>query len=651
MNIIKEVFTELRMLPFTENSMLISDETLTQAVTLNENLMEYGYTLRPEDIIRLAKSENLYTFFELFTSCLDTIDAEPMYPDFPSQVMEFDKATLKFHQLVHYFSTYGIEKLFGNEVKKGWLPEVEKTQKKIKDTKLLDSKVIELVNYRIFNEKILINILTKRERMTNREKILINEVIHKIDKSIFTSFTIPFKQNLLIVFEYLMKDRNRRQNLDLMYVLCKHTGDVFKCLDYYLTQRNFHLTTSEKRTAVKLIEMYSSIDLKSNLILSNKKSERVILVLQYLDYNQYSRSQEHYAAVADLRNGNLRSWEGQAKWLIKNAEQTTVLKFLAERPGMLLRMIAWLLRLGYDKELIFKSLAKNASSLSLFTLNAILVKFGRSENNPDLYDIVERILFEKMKTLDTDIKGKRIFIKEGSYNLEQSIIDPEKSKEGGYVRSGLSFYIPKDVNVIRFFTYWNDNKRVDLDLHAVALCNNGDFFQIGYDSSYYDGDIVMSGDITHSDAAEYIDVNLNNEIVSKVFFNINIFKGAPNFSEIEKCYTGMLAVDKTEKDVELYNPENCFFSHDLRSNLQCINYAVLDVNKRVLTLIVKECRDVYSADYKLSKFTLKSFLNNLLIAQNASLVDSEDDAEIIVSIDKSDSENGISLIDKNFYLD
>lgn len=335
---IKEAFTELRILPFINGNRTLTNDSLVEAVTLNENLGSYGFTLRPNDLIKLAKSGSLDSIFSTFKSCLDTVDAKPMYPDFPNQVMALDEATFRFHQMVHYFSTYGIESLFGVKVSKGWLPDVTDTEKIEEDDTLLNAKVIELVDEDVFKEEILMRILSKRDRMTSKELSLVKEVIKDVHPGFFTTFSIPFKQNLLVIFEILMKDENRKDNLKILWSICQHTGDVFKCLDYYLVQRNFHLTTSEKRTSVKLLEMFPVVDFKSNLILSNKKAERTLLVLQYLDYNQYSRSIEHSLAVAALRGGELQSWEGKAKWLIGNSQdQERVLNFLEQRPGILLR--------------------------------------------------------------------------------------------------------------------------------------------------------------------------------------------------------------------------------------------------------------------------------------------------------------------------
>ena len=124
----------------------ITDIQMVQAVTANEELMHLGYTLRPADLIRLAGSPSLTGFAEHFRSLLPDVTAPPMYPDFPKQVMQMDEAEFRLHQMIHYFSTYGLEMLLGEEVKEGWLPKSSAAPKTRRDETLLKAKVILTAN-------------------------------------------------------------------------------------------------------------------------------------------------------------------------------------------------------------------------------------------------------------------------------------------------------------------------------------------------------------------------------------------------------------------------------------------------------------------------------------------------------------------------
>lgn len=283
------VFTELRVIPILSKNCEVTDENLTTALTINEEMKSLGYTLKPADIITLAKSgiATLTTFLGEFKSLIGQVKAKPMYPNFPTQVMEMDEAVFRFHQMVHYFTTYGIEEFTGQSVTKGWLPEVEDTEKTVDDTTLLDAKVVALFVQTSDNtiyDYAFKKILSKRERMTDKDKLIIKECLTKVTNY---DVTVPFKQNLLDVFYTIFSSNcETDKKLSMLHSICQHTGDVWKCMDYTLTRYKFHFRTSQKRLIVKLLESYPINDFRNNLLISNKKGVRVNLMLQYLDFNE-----------------------------------------------------------------------------------------------------------------------------------------------------------------------------------------------------------------------------------------------------------------------------------------------------------------------------------------------------------------------------
>lgn len=110
-------------------------------------------------------------------------------------------------------------------------------------------------------------------------------------------------------------------------------------------------------------------------------------------------------------------------------------------------------------------------------------------------------------------------------------------------RGGLAFRIPESVNKMRFFVYWNDSRRVDVDLHAMIQCENSPVQHVGWNGHFKNNGVVTSGDITHSDAAEYIDIDMNQTTVDVVSANINIYAGRSSFCDIEECFTGLMAIE------------------------------------------------------------------------------------------------------------
>ena len=174
MNYNKLLLDELRFVTYEKRNSELTDELLAKAVTLNENLQALGYMLAPSDIASIAVSPSLDGFYEKVKGMMNTVDADPMYPGFPQQVMEMDEAVFRFHQIVHYFSTYGMELFFGVTVKKGWLPCEDETTADAKEQEIvLKAKTIKLLPVDESYNKPLHIILSRKERMTQPEREIV----------------------------------------------------------------------------------------------------------------------------------------------------------------------------------------------------------------------------------------------------------------------------------------------------------------------------------------------------------------------------------------------------------------------------------------------------------------------------------------------
>lgn len=663
MNYSKLLLDELRFVTYEKRSSELNDELMAKAVTLNENLMSIGYVLSPNDVAAIAASPSLEKLYDHVCSLMDSVDAEPMYPGFPQQVMEMSEAVFRYHQLVHYFSTYGLEQLFGVEVKHGWLPGKNDLSKIPTEQKIvLKGKTIKLLPESDKYLTPLRILLSRKERMTLPEKELVATAISNVSPTQIADITIGFKENLNTLYGIVFDMADRDPGFAILRTLCQHTGDVMRCVDILLSKNKYHFHTSQKRFLVKLLESYPAKDFRSNLILSSKGAQRNILLLNYLDYSVYSRSKEHMEAVNDLRDGKLRSWESIAKSLLRSGD-VSALDFISTRPGMMLRMVAWLMRMGHTPADIIVKLTDKASSLSMQTLVANMNHFGKltpAERSDTymLYYVFEELLFARMKTSDTPFRGKKVALKMDSFDLNTSELHcNDKSAEGGFIRSGIAYRIPQGIDKLRFFVYWNDKHRVDVDLHVGYTDLDGAPHYVGWNQSFRNSGVVFSGDITHSNAAEYIDIDLLAPI-DKVYANIHLFSGKNIFSGIDTCYVGMMAVPRenpSDPEEAMYNEANCFFKHNLRQNCATVNYGYIDVQNRCLVFDGAPQSWNYNwyrgVEHRQGILTLARYLELYLKAQGATLCSSEEEAEIVLVMEKAEKEKEISLIDANFFLD
>jgi hypothetical protein len=658
---VKLLVSEMRIVPVTVNSNTINDEQMIRAITMNQEIHSLGYTLTPAGIVMLAKSDEVNNFFNLIKDAIGDVKAKPMYPNFPTQVMDMDEATFRFHQLMHYFSTYGAELFTGQPVSKGWLPEVEDTDKIKDDRRLLDYKVIDLIDVKDAYIRPYQTILSRRERMTDKDKMILIECINHLSINDLSGVNCKFKENLIDVFSTIFdaKDLTPIVKIGALRCICQHTGDVYKCMINVIKDNEYHLSTSQKRMIVKLLESFPIADFRGNLMLSNKKREEVLFVLRYLDFNAYARKREYIDEVKMLRNKELRSWESGAKKLVA-AKSPEALAYYAQRPGMMLRHITYLLRNGYTKQEIADAFWCKTESMSIQTIVSLMNFFYASSTAEaeDVRYILDQILKERLACQETVLREKKVYIDTSEFDLDLSELRiTDKSSEGGYIRSGLAYKIPDGINRIRFFVYWNDTNRVDVDLHSTIYDENGCTENVGWDSNFIGDAYAFSGDITHSDAAEYIDIDLNeaaamHDVVAAT--NINLYAGYDTFGEIDECYVGCMAVDSIGTDVKLYNPANCFFTHYLTGNYGFINYGCIDIVNRVIRFDGHgghRC-DYYST-YKTDnpKYSVRKYIDNLISMQHADIVDNRDAADIVLVMGKPSMEKEVSLIDNNFFMD
>ncbi len=883
----KHLLRELHMVIYQPGDLTqLNDRLLCEAVTVNENLRSLGYVLRPADIVLLAVSDCLYSFYEEVKELVPDVKAQPMYPGFPQQVMNMSEAEFRFHQAMHYFSTYDLELLTGTEVSQGWLPDYDGPARTEKDTTLLDASVVELVSEESAAITALRILMGRRERLTNPELELVLESAAACTADEMRGLKVRFKENLELLFPILVEKADRATALRTLSAICSHTGDVLRCGADYIRGRKYHLRTSEKKLLVRLLESYPVLDLRQNLMQSNNLRERNLMVLQHLDYNQYSRSLEHKEAVRALRNGELRSWYGVGEALLAE-HSPKALTHLARRPGYMLRMLNRLLDLGYTQDAIADAMRPHAAQISghlilrvLRTLvsrrdflepkykaaiNACDQKYRRESNQygldgiefsyrsrkeqcvseartrrtcaenqylnvprrdaertardmvRDLWDSVEakekalallRHGLEKQKALrgaarprlisnantemdrdliwclfdpdyfrsaiarieeelapiraqlnqaqaeadqwlqetlsailetnqplydreiqkidlwererlsiiekeyraqlaassgslqtlaarkeaelaaleadhqrqlnmmrldpqavnilkqllkahfeksSTPLLGKKVYLDLGQFDLAHSSLETEdRSKDGGYIRSGIAWKIPKNARYVRFFTYWNDQNRVDIDLHAGGVDLEGNSLHVGWNADFRSCGVVHSGDVTHSNAAEYIDIDLTAPI-REIYANIDLFYGKYSFKGIQTCYVGMMAVDKIGAEVKHYNPANCFFTHELTQNTRSLFYGYVDVQNLCVRFVGQPNHSCWEARPQIedaaSMFSLKDYLDSVLEGQKVELVESAEDAEVVLTMGKSLLDNGLSLVDNNFFLE
>ena len=660
------------------------DNQLAEAIAMNDALIsQFGIKTSPAGLIKLAQnnaSEEVYDFFknQVFANEDKYKNAKAMYT--PGEARNIDTATFRFHQMLNYFSVYGLEELLGTEVSRGWMPAeagvAEELDPVEEDIALIEAKVFEVI---FEDEKYLKgykSVASKRNRATALELAVLEEAVKNLTKDEILATPVVFKENLIPIFNVLVDNFSDEERIDLISSVCQNSGDVLKCLKNFLNKNKWKLTTSQKRMMVRILEKYSVNNFSENLMLSNKKREENLLLLKYIDFNTYSRSSEHKKVVADLRDGSLKSWEGKLKKALSEGDTKKALEIAKQRSGMLIRYSNFLIKNGVKADDIFDALKQKANRISLQTLVENInifslrnIKSNLVDNKEDLLKITKSMIKEVLKTKETLIKNKKVFVDPGMFDLEHSSLEfNSKSSNSDYISSGLAVKLPtENVDCLRMFVYWEDsktkrNKRVDIDSHFFGFKKDGSPIHIGWNSSHRDGGIVFSGDVTTSNpyGCEFIDIDLNDNDIDSLVMSFHSYTGQ-TFDEINNLKVGILPISKLglEAKKSLYNTKNCIFSHEINNKtLRSMGYGFLNITDGYIKFIGKSSEFTFGytmADYPQDKFishyTVSEYLNTLLEAQNAELVDKVEDADIILKLTKPEKENEVSLIDENWFAD
>lgn len=616
------------------------------AVTLNENLRAYGFIMDADAVAEVAKNltpEQMKEMQNDIAEFAGKVKAEPMYPGFPQEVLDISEAQYRYDQLRHYFSTYGAESLTGCEVRKGWLPHGKDEKKEEKEFNGFMTG-LKRISVAFGDDAYMVpleTILSRRQRMTEIERKIVSEAVRHAPEKKLPLLRVPFKENILPVFEIAMSEGSAA----LAECACQHAGDVIKCLGAFLRKRHYRMTTSQKRLAARIIESYQPMDFRENICISEKKAIEAENIMRAISFTRFARSAAHIQVLNDLRDGKLRSWASEIEQLLAS-RSPEALERIAERPGMMLRMARRLIALGYPESDIMEALCQKADMLSTASLVSVI-------ENTDLSEVLIPVLKKRLAYADTPLEGKRVFLDEQGYDLANSRIS--RSEEGGYVRSGMAFRIPDSAKRIRFFVYWNDPHRVDLDLHANVLDRKGDMHHVGWNGSCRKLNVVMSGDITHSDAAEYIDIDMAQSDVRRAYLSVNLFSGKSSFADIEETLAGIMGIEKFGTDIAHYDPRSCFVSDRLVSKRRWIGHSIVDVENRFIRVerIPSGSQYEYSRMEEYGKtenpkLSVMDYVKMLAEAQNAELVSSEEEADIVLSTAKG---GDVSLIDENFFLD
>jgi|SaaInlStandDraft_4_1057021.scaffolds.fasta_scaffold10231_3 enamine deaminase RidA (YjgF/YER057c/UK114 family) len=598
-------------------------DSIIAILTVLKNIESLGYTLSSDllNVLQWYSVEGIRTFSTRLVNDLKMmlgadVKYEPMYPNFPKQVMEASDAELFFNAMMHYWGNWaGLRIMPKYDVdKRAALPKSE-----------MKLTVIELGDEHEF--------LTIFNNMLNTTTSLSEQDFEDI-----TFFVENYKDEIL---EYMPNRITHKEVLSFTTnLLLKNITDIH-ALGHILS-KSYSTATDILRLSVAMSD--GDVSLSDNTKFRNfNRPERQFLLGLFDELKFYADDIKHrreifirlgeklhpgdysnrFAQAADIFkktfNDNLgATFAGSietilAKGELSDPDISNLLSMLKNRPGELARKLDVLLRRNtYSNSQravcqAFEGVARKVSTPVLLQvrnhfmnrykeLPTVIMPKGRTAktkimpfDKPEikrsvcqeisdicLVTLVDR--FSKLETLGN------VFIDESLKGYLVPFSQRSASKSLKTIVRGSRISLSESQEAVRFFIYWKGGD-VDVDLSAAFLKPDFSYHSHVSYTNLRNGDMgsCHSGDITSAPngAAEFIDINIEAALESGakyVMMNVYSYSGQ-KFSDMSKCYAGWMDRSKVNSG-EIFSPQTVANKIDVTSETRAVMPLVIDLESR-----------------------------------------------------------------------
>ena len=585
------------------------------ALTLNAELINLGFIMSAP-LLNTTKtlSEDQLTF--LAEELIPTLRArkgahvnyQPMYPNFPKQVIDAWDVELYFNAIRHYWS-------MGQ-----WSPNYPTLPKAyaFETSKLIE---IGLATDTEVNA-IFTKLLQSNDSISEDDKQILEWFMLNVDNAALAfPEDIPFAENKCIIAAILLA-----QNKDISS-LVKTATDILR-IATYLSEGDVSLAQNTKfislpRTLRKTLTLQLARVINEEDI--GRHRNKWVRLFHSLHAGEYS--EKVYAIAKKARNNQaLESFYGRVEYAINTNNLPAAIRLLKSRPGEFGRKLDQLLRLTTQKKgnrlqhlmqktdyaiqqsLIVDGFLSITDKIPTRNLLQLLGHLHRRN-----LDINKRVVFPKgntqraiivrknmralnkdtLTTLTTGIKDSLTKRFSAEAPLGKVWIDPDlmdcpipsqqRSASKGLFSVARGSRLPiGDDNTLRFFVYW-----VGRDIDLSASFHNENFSlmeQVSYTKLRSKGyQTYHSGDITSAPngACEFIDVTIDSAVergARYLAMNVLVYCG-PTFSEHDTCFAGWMTRSKPNSN-EVFSPKSVQQKIDINANSRNVIPVIFDLKQR-----------------------------------------------------------------------
>jgi len=553
--------------------------------TILKNIEQYNVVF-DELLINKLKTLSINSITNFYNELIDNLKLltgdnfkyNPLYPNFPSQVMNMNEYTI-FSNSQKYYNF--IEEKF---------PKYDKETRPILDEQESNMKIIKLGNKEEL-DSIFTNLLGANISLSQQDKDDIKTFVNIYNNDIKSIMPqqIPIKENMIYICNLLI---NKKLNYKIVLKYFNTATDVLRLItamsdgDITLKTNTFFrkYTKSECKFLLNLLNSINNIEEDMN---RKKLKYKWIRVGEKLKPTK--KYKNAYNAFYKIRNNiHIYSFNSEYEKHIKNNDFKKAIKLLKTRPGEFARRLNFLLE-HYDNNYIIDNFKDISNKLPSSILLQLMSYFKNRNNQSDIRTFLPKgnaAQFFSISNLLDDIsqttcdnivnicKKSLIYIYSqrdliNNVYINKSIknyIVPFSQRSNSYASKiltrGSKINIDKNINILRTFIHWKNTNEdvVDIDLSMIFYDKNWDYVDdISYNNIKIDKfNCCHSGDITNAPngASEFIDLDLSslkNNNIKFAICSINSFNGQV-FNEIPELFFGWMK-RKNSNSGEIYEPK------------------------------------------------------------------------------------------------
>lgn len=660
-----------------------------QLASLLQNVEALGYTFSKK-LIECVSTLTMPRLEEFYLSLITDLKKmtganrrfEPMYPNFPAQVMDSSDAELYLNAIMHYMGDVIGSRIMPKYEKDERLPLMDYTKLKVIDLGTEDDFVS--LGRKLIGAKTSISETDKIdvEWFLKTYKSSLSRVLPK---------EIPHKENLTFVASKVYAITNNASELTkyfksatdvLRFAVGMSGGDV--SLADKTRFRNFK--NAERRMLVLLLEGVGSYENITEDILRHEG--KWIRLGEKIHPGSYkTKAPNVFKAFHTLRNKNSRklfkTFNSKVETALLTANDDVAVKLLVSRPGDMARRLDHLLRMSNKPAHIVVEFGNVIDKVSTPVLLQVSAHFNARHNGNPIRTIFPKGNVANVMALETEIP-------EVDYDVCMSVVNLCKTallrrfaelEEMGkvYVDPKLKGYIVPfsqrsaskslrtlvrgsrvpmaDGGTVRFFLWWKDmdHSRVDIDLSSVLYDADWNYKEhISYTnlrSGMYNA--AHSGDITSAPngACEFIDLDIDSVVKHGgryVIMNVLSYTGQP-FTDMPECFAGWM-MRQAPNSGEVFDARAVEDKVDLTADTKICIPVILDLVERevIWTDVALKSRPNFCVNVEsnkkgialtgqalttMSKFNLYDLFNLHATARATEIVNSVDEADTVFTVE------------------